>query len=214
VRAVRQLADHCHKSPDLITEEELAQYFLYIKNVKKYSRAASTIAIRGIKFFYEKTLNREFTTLKLVRAPREKKLPVILKVEEVQTILRQVRLPRYRVCLDDLLVRAAAAGRDAHPSAGHRQRAGDAARAAREGREGSLCASARAHGRVVARVLGDASQPSVDVSIQRPGPHRVEELDRCTRVRFKTHFERHSNSGRSSMKSAIHESLTTPMILL
>ena len=99
VRAVRQLAEHYHKSPDLITEEELAQYFLHIKNVKKYSRAASTIAICGIKFFYEKTLNREFTTLKLVRAPREKKLPVILSIEEVQTILRQVRLPRYRVCL-------------------------------------------------------------------------------------------------------------------
>jgi integrase/recombinase XerD len=102
VRAVRQLADHYHKSPDLITEEELGQYFLYIKNVKKYSRAASTIAICGIKFFYEKTLNREFTTLKLVRAPREKKLPVILSVEEVQTILRRVRLPRYRVCLSTI----------------------------------------------------------------------------------------------------------------
>jgi hypothetical protein len=48
---VRQLADHYHKSPDLITEEELRQYFLHIKNVKKYSRASSTIAICGIKFF-------------------------------------------------------------------------------------------------------------------------------------------------------------------
>ena len=94
VRAVRQLADHCQKSPDRITEEELRQYFLYNKNVKKYSRAASTIAICGIKFFYEKTLGREFTTLELVRAPREKKLPVILSVEEVQTILGRVRLAR------------------------------------------------------------------------------------------------------------------------
>ena len=49
LRAVRQLAEHYHKSPDLVTEEELQQYFLYIKNVKKYSRAPSTIAIRGIK---------------------------------------------------------------------------------------------------------------------------------------------------------------------
>jgi len=99
VRAVRQRAQHYHKSPELITEEELRQYFLYIKNVKKYSRAASTIAICGIKFFYEKTLNRKFTTLELVRAPREKKLPVILSVEEVQAILARVRLPRYRACL-------------------------------------------------------------------------------------------------------------------
>ncbi|MEK6322942.1 MAG: phage integrase N-terminal SAM-like domain-containing protein [Acidobacteriota bacterium] len=33
VRAVRQLAEHYHKSPDLISEEELRQYFLYIKPI-------------------------------------------------------------------------------------------------------------------------------------------------------------------------------------
>ena len=37
-RAVRQLAAHYHKSPDQITEAELRQYFLFIKNVKHYSR--------------------------------------------------------------------------------------------------------------------------------------------------------------------------------
>jgi hypothetical protein len=73
VRAVRLLAEHYRKSPDLITEEELRQYFLYVKNVKKWSRAASTISICGIKFFYEQTLNREWTILDFVRAPREKK---------------------------------------------------------------------------------------------------------------------------------------------
>ena len=52
VRAVRQLAEHYHKSPDLITEEELRQYFLYLKNVKHYSRSTATIAICGIKFFF------------------------------------------------------------------------------------------------------------------------------------------------------------------
>jgi hypothetical protein len=58
VRAVRQLSEHYHKSPELISEEELRQYFLFIKNVKHYSRNTSTVAICGIKFFFEKTLNR------------------------------------------------------------------------------------------------------------------------------------------------------------
>jgi site-specific recombinase XerD len=102
VRAVRQLAEHYHKSPDLITEEELRQYFLYIKNVKRYSRSASTIALCGIKFFFQHTLNRDWSTLSFVRVPREKKLPVILSIEEVRRILRCVRLPRYRVCLSTI----------------------------------------------------------------------------------------------------------------
>lgn len=99
VRAVRQLAEHYKKSPDLVTEEELRQYFLYIKNVKKYARPTTTIALCGIKFFIERTLGKQWTSFDLIRPAREKKLPVILSVEEVQTILGRVRLPRYRVCL-------------------------------------------------------------------------------------------------------------------
>jgi integrase/recombinase XerD len=101
-RAVRQLSEHYHKSPDQITEEELRQYFLFIKNVKQYARGSSTIAICGIKFFYERTLNRQWTTLGLVRAAPEKKLPVILSIEEVRQILGYIRLPRYRVCLSTI----------------------------------------------------------------------------------------------------------------
>jgi integrase/recombinase XerD len=99
VRAVRQLSEHYHKSPALITEEELRQYFLFIKNVKHYARNTSTIAICGIRFFYEQTLQRNWATIGLLRAPREKKLPVILSLAEVRKILAGVRLARYRVCL-------------------------------------------------------------------------------------------------------------------
>jgi hypothetical protein len=32
------VAEHYQKSPDQISEEKLRQYFLYVKNVKKWSR--------------------------------------------------------------------------------------------------------------------------------------------------------------------------------
>src|SRR5882762_745556 len=76
-RAVRQLAAHYHKSPDQISEAELRQYFLYLKNVKHYSRNTMTIAICGIRFFYEQTLNRNWAIFGIVRPAPEKKLPVI-----------------------------------------------------------------------------------------------------------------------------------------
>ena len=102
VRAVRQLAQHYDKSPDLVTEEELRQYFLYIKNVKNYARATTTIALCGIKFFVEWTLGRKWTLFELVRPPREKKLPTILSVEEARKILGSIRLLGYRVCLSTI----------------------------------------------------------------------------------------------------------------
>src|SRR5438105_6452935 len=99
VRAVRQLAEHYHKSPALITEAELRQYFLFLKNVKHYSRPTMTIAICGIKFCFEKTLQKQWTIFNLVRPAPEHKLPVILSSEEVRQILSRLRLPRYQACL-------------------------------------------------------------------------------------------------------------------
>jgi site-specific recombinase XerD len=99
LRAVRKLEERYHKSPDEITEEELRQYFLYLKNEKKYSRSASTVALCGIKFFYDHTIKKEWPTLTFIRAPRQKKLPVILTCEEVREILHCIRLPHYRACL-------------------------------------------------------------------------------------------------------------------
>ena len=91
VTVVRQLAEHYSKSPDQITEEELRAYFLYLKNVKQYSRSTSTVALCGIKFFYEQTLQQEWPTLSLVRPPKEYKLPVIFSVDEVHRLLESVR---------------------------------------------------------------------------------------------------------------------------
>jgi site-specific recombinase XerD len=99
LRAVRQLAAYFNKPPDQISEEELRQYFLYLRNVKKASRSTMTLALCGIKFFYERTLQRQWVTLAIVRPQQEKKLPVVLSVEEVRQILSRVRRWRYRVCL-------------------------------------------------------------------------------------------------------------------
>src|SRR3972149_1591421 len=95
LRAVRQLAAYFNKPPDQISEEELRQYFLYLKNVKKASRSTMTLALCGIKFFYERTLQRQWPTWAIVRPQQEKKLPVVLSVEEVRQILSRVRWPTW-----------------------------------------------------------------------------------------------------------------------
>ena len=99
IRSVRQLAEYHSKSPDQIDEEEIRSYFLHVKNEKKWARATCTIAICGIKFFWEQTLKRDWSIIGLVRPAREKKLPVILSRREVIIIMENVRHFRYRVCL-------------------------------------------------------------------------------------------------------------------
>jgi len=97
--AVRQLAKYYRKSPDQIEEEELRQYFLFLKNEKHAARATCTIALCGIKFFFQQTLGREWKTLEFLRPLKEKKLPVVLSRTEVRAILARVRRRQYRICL-------------------------------------------------------------------------------------------------------------------
>jgi site-specific recombinase XerD len=99
VYAVRDLARYFHRSPDQLNDRDLRQYFLYLTNQRKLARSTTTVALCGIKFFYERTLRQQWSTLELVRPGHEYKLPVVLSREEVRRILAEVRMPVYRTCL-------------------------------------------------------------------------------------------------------------------
>jgi len=99
VNAVLQLSRRFKKPPDNIDEEELREYFLYLKNEKQVADSTFSIALCGIKFFYEQTLKKEWHTLQLVRPDRKKKLPVVFSTEEVKRVLDCVHRFPYRVCL-------------------------------------------------------------------------------------------------------------------
>ena len=102
VSAVRQLCEHVNKPPGKITEADLRDYFLYGKNVKGWSRSTSTVALCGIKFFFDHTIKRPWPTLLFIRPGRNKRLPVVLSRDEVHRLLHHIHLLRYRVCLSTI----------------------------------------------------------------------------------------------------------------
>lgn len=99
---VSLLAQHYGCSPDQITEEEIRAYFLYLRNERQLSQGSCRIALSAIKFLFTFTLKREWTIFDLLRPRTEKKLPVVLSVEEVRHLLGCVRRPHYRVCLSTI----------------------------------------------------------------------------------------------------------------
>ena len=74
LRAVWQLADHFHTPPDRLTEPQVRDYFLHLKNDRKFASASLVIAYSGIKFFYSHTTPRDWPTLQRLRVRKEKKL--------------------------------------------------------------------------------------------------------------------------------------------
>jgi integrase/recombinase XerD len=96
LRAVRQLASHFHQSPDRLTEPQIREYFLYLKNEKNFAPSSLGIAFYGIRFLYRHTLPRDWATLEQLRIPPRKTLPDVPSIEEVRRLIEAVRTPHNR----------------------------------------------------------------------------------------------------------------------
>jgi integrase/recombinase XerD len=99
VRAVQGLAEYHHKPPDQITEEEVREYFLYLKNIKQHATSTLRVKYCGIRFLYEYTLQKKWSILEIAHVGNVRKTPVVLTIEEVRKIFGYVRLPCFRACL-------------------------------------------------------------------------------------------------------------------
>lgn len=98
-RSVRMLVDFYNKTPDQISEVQLQDYFLHRRNVDKWSAATMRICYSGIKFFFINILQRDWHTLALIHAEREQRLPTVLSINEVRTILDTVTTPQNKAYL-------------------------------------------------------------------------------------------------------------------
>jgi len=93
VGAVKGLAKFYRRSPDQLSEEEIRDFFLHLINVRGAAQSTVTIYLCGIKFFFEKTLGKQWGIFKLVRPKKRMKLPVVLTLDEVRHLISLVRNP-------------------------------------------------------------------------------------------------------------------------
>ena len=75
LRAVRQMAAHFKKPPDQVSESELREYLVYLKNERQCKPSSLKIAASGIIFFYTHTVPRDWLTFRKLRIPRPQTLP-------------------------------------------------------------------------------------------------------------------------------------------
>jgi site-specific recombinase XerD len=99
VAAVRPLAQHYRRPPDQLSDEELRQYFLYLLNDKKVAESTCRIHLSGIRFCYERTLQRPWPLCALTRPRHRQTLPVVLSPQEVRFLLAAVTRPKAQRCL-------------------------------------------------------------------------------------------------------------------
>ena len=94
LRAVRQLADYCHQPPENISEDQLREFFLHLKNERNFATGSLRVAFSGLKFFYTRTCKRDWQTLAQMKIQNVKSLPEVLTIDQVHAIIGACRVPR------------------------------------------------------------------------------------------------------------------------
>jgi site-specific recombinase XerD len=96
-RAVRRVSEAHDSCPDSLTPDQLKVYFN--KLTKSHSWSTIKCDLSGLKFFWDYTLEKDWDWVTIVKPPQVKKLPDVLTIGEVETLLNSVRKIRYRVFL-------------------------------------------------------------------------------------------------------------------
>jgi integrase/recombinase XerD len=90
---------HYGRSPVEMGEEEIRKYLHYLIHEKKASQSIINQAYSAMKFFYETTLGRVWNATRIPRSKIRKKLPLVLSMQEVQSLLDSVENLKHRAIL-------------------------------------------------------------------------------------------------------------------
>ena len=100
VRNLCKLAEHFQYDPAALTENQLREYFLFLRQHKHYKHSAMKAAKFALRCFYRECLKlTAWTVFDEVRIAEPDVLPVVLSRSEVQALLAALTEARFRACL-------------------------------------------------------------------------------------------------------------------
>jgi len=99
LREVGIMADYFDKPLEEVGEKELKDYLVHMLENRKISRGTYKTYVAGIKFLYKTTLNREEVVEKIRYPKALRKLPVVLDLAEVRTLLSVMENLKHRALL-------------------------------------------------------------------------------------------------------------------
>jgi len=99
LREIAKLEDYFNKSPEELGEEEVKEYLVHMLEDRGLSSGTYKYYAAGIKFLYRTTLNRGEVVEKIKYPKAKIKLPVVLDLSEVRTMLSVMENLKHRAVL-------------------------------------------------------------------------------------------------------------------
>ena len=105
IGAVVKLQGHYGIRPDRLSEKQVQQYILWLRDEKGVAKGTFQTSWFGIKFFYYRTLGVDWPlfTRKKVRQPRCKRLPIPIAWDDGHRLIAAIRKPGYKLCCSFML---------------------------------------------------------------------------------------------------------------
>jgi integrase len=94
-RAMRRIGTHFQFEVSALSPAQLADYFTAMK--RQHSWSGVKLDLYGLKFFTEHVLGQPWQMPGFIRPPKTSRLPDIVSIEQVQSILDHTRVLSYRV---------------------------------------------------------------------------------------------------------------------
>jgi integrase/recombinase XerD len=99
LREVEKFTKHFNKSPEDLGTNEIKDYLHYIITKKKSSSSTVHQAYSALKFLYDTVMEKNWEFKHIPRMKRKTKLPVVLSVDEVTSILNATHNLKHRAIL-------------------------------------------------------------------------------------------------------------------
>ena len=97
--AVAGLAGYYHLSPDKLNNEQIQAYLIYLIKERELAWSSCNVAFSGLRCFYTQVLTWDETRFHIPSRPRQKKLPSILSLEEVNRLFKVTTNIKHRALL-------------------------------------------------------------------------------------------------------------------
>ena len=99
VRAVTEFAQFFGKSPELLGREHIREYLLYLMREKKASESTYRQVLSAIRFLYRTTLGKDWVVAGIPHTKSDKKLPVVMSMDEVERVFNAITSLKHRAIL-------------------------------------------------------------------------------------------------------------------